>query len=235
MESSDPFATGSHRSPPPGKNGDSGRRPRPGRNGGRPGVADRHAAWCAVIVLRPVGRFRPGRESQRTEACVRFRVDCPVGRVRGRAGLIVTTGANSRVQVQTAFSRQVADVVKLGRQLTVVKLLLHQAILDRAILLLELGDRSFQLLVLVFQMAQTRLELTNGRSTRQESSRVPNNPPSCSVPARPRPRQRTRRPFPASLTPRRTGSTVVRRVAGRKQIVPIVAFAMKCPRVAGLQ
>jgi hypothetical protein len=164
---------------------------------GRLGIASGSRLRCVVIVLdRWEDLHLTGNHGKRRLATLPGR---PAGRQSPRGGaVIVTMGTNSRVRVQTAISHQVAGVVELGGELTVVELLLHQAILDRAVLALELGDRAFQLLVLVFQMAQTGLELANAWSARQEalSSRT-----TCRH-AEYQPDQRqasvTRRPSPAT-------------------------------------
>ncbi len=87
----------------------------------------------------------------------------------------------------------------------------------------------FNCLVLVFQMAQTRLELANGRSARQEgfASRTTRHH-AHSQPDQGR-ASAARSAVSSQLERARIGTRIVRRVAGRKQIAPRVAFAMKCP------
>jgi hypothetical protein len=77
--------------------------------------------------------------------------------------------SHANVRIDPAIAQEVARVIQPGRQISIIDLLLDQAILNRLILSLKLGDGSLQLFILVLHMAQAGLELTDRRSAGQEA------------------------------------------------------------------
>ena len=119
------------------------------------GTGDLCKRRLAALPSRPAGRQVRGRGPSSSAASNSF--SSP-----RRRDPSFTSGST------TAVSQQVACIVEPGRQIAVVDLLLHQAILHRSVFLFQLGRPLLQLFVLILQVAQARFELADGRAAGQK-------------------------------------------------------------------
>ena len=83
--------------------------------------------------------------------------------VRADRTRISTSSAHTCVGFKSAIPQQVACVIQSRCKISVVNLLLYQAVLDGPMLFLELGDLGLELLILELQMAERGFELSRGR------------------------------------------------------------------------
>jgi hypothetical protein len=109
----------------------------------------------------PTGGHRPSRSEAR-----RFQIILFV--FIKQAAVTIRGGPRFVVEFDATASQQVPRIVEPGGQIAVIQLFADQAILDRAVVGLELGDLFLKLLVLKLGMSQARLELAGRRPAGQE-------------------------------------------------------------------